>query len=244
MVTPRVNRNVGFSSGPPTAGAVTRALCIAILAASLIGSLTQRLYGFGVQDLNFQVGSVLGLELWRLVTYPLVESSPWNLMISLLFLWLFGGWFESRWGERDFLRFFVVSSIGAALLAVPLNLLANFVLGGVFRDVGVAEGPGAALDAMLVAMALTNPDGNVLFGFVLPMRARTIIFVLLGIQLVLGIQTGSAAVSITLGGMAMGYLLVTGNWRPRRILGKLRASERRPSRRGLYVVPPRDRTLH
>jgi membrane associated rhomboid family serine protease len=237
-------RNFGFSSsGPPGLAPVTRILVILLVVASLVGTITQRKLGFGTQDLNFQVGRVLSGEVWRFVTYPFVETSPINLIISGVVLWLFGSWFESRWGQRDFLRFFAVATIGAALLAIPLSLLINMVLGSAMRDVGIAEGPGAALDAMLVAMALTNPDSNILFGFVLPMRARTVVFVLLGIQLIFGIQTGAAAFSITLGGMAMGYLLVTGRWRPARLWESVRKLGAR-RRRGLHVVPPRDHTLH
>jgi len=242
MMPPNSNRPLGFAGGLPPAGRTTRALCVTLFVVSLVGSLTQRSFGLGVADLSFQVGALLNLEVWRLLTYPFVESSPWNLLLSILFLWLFGGWFESRWGTRDFFRFFMIASVGAGVLAVPLCMLINLALP--FRDLGLAEGPGAALDAMLVAMALTSPDSNVLFGFVLPMRARTVVLVVLGIQLVIGIQTGSAVLSITLGGMAMGYLLVTGNWRPKRWLARWRSARLRAPRRGLYVVPPRGRTLH
>jgi hypothetical protein len=82
-----------------------------------------------------------------------------------------------------------------------------------------------------------------LFGFVLPMRTRTVIFVILGLELVAGILGGAAALSITVGGMLMGWILVTGNWRPTRLWGRLRALFSR-RRRGLYVVPPRGPTLH
>ncbi len=242
---PRTGRNVTFqSSGPPGLAPVTRILFITLLVVSLVGTLTERRFGVGVSSLNFQVGKVLAGEVWRVVTYPFVESSPLNLIVSLVILWLFGSWFESRWGQRDFLRFFIVSTVGAALVAIPLSLLFNQILAAAsVHDTGVAEGPGAALDAMLVAMAMTSPDSNILFGFVLPMRARTVVFVLLGIQVVFAIQTGASALSMTLAGMGMGYLLVTGKWRPSRLWSSARKmAERR--RRGLHVVPPRDRTLH
>ena len=222
---------------------MTRILVILLVVASLVGAITQRKLGFGTQDLNFQVGRVLAGEVWRFFTYPFVETNPINLIISGVVLWLFGSWFESRWGQRDFLRFFAVATLGAAVLAIPLSLLINTVLGSTIRDVGIAEGPGAALDAMLVAMALTNPDSNILFGFVLPMRTRTVVLAMLGIQLIFGITTGAAAFSITLGGMAMGYLLVTGRWRPAKLWESVRKATMR-RRRGLHVVPPRDHTLH
>ena len=179
-----------------------------------MGSLSQRYDGVGIVNLNYQVQEVLNGQLWRLVTYPFVQSSPFELILSLIVLWLFGSWFEGRWGKRDFLKFFMLAAMGSGLLALPLSYLINVTLP--FRDLGQAEGPGAAFDAMLVALAMTAPDSKVLFGFVLPIRAKTIIFLLLGFQLILGIQTGAAGLSITLGGMAMGYLLVTGNWRPQR----------------------------
>lgn len=229
----------------PPGGTVTKVLCGLLLVFSLIGAFAQRsTWGFGVDDLNFQVNRVLSLEVWRLFTYPFVESSPFNLLMSLVILWLFGGWFESRWGGRDFLRFFILSSVGAAVLAIPLSFAVDWLLP--FRDVGTSSGPGAALDAMLVALALTSPDSNVLFGFVLPVRTRTLVLLLLGFQVISGIMTGAATLSITLGGMGMGYVLVTGSWRPSQLLHKLRSLRHYRVRRrsGLYVVPPRDKTLH
>lgn len=227
-------------STPP----VTKWLALALLVTSLVGAVTQRTYGVGIADLQFRVDAVLALELWRLATYPFVESTPFGLLLSLVVLWLFGRWFERSWGGRDFLRFFVVSSVGAALLAIPFGFLVDRLLP--FRDVGMAEGPGPVLDAMLVALAVYAPNSNVLFGFALPVRARTLVLLLLGFHLIAGIQTGASALGITLGGMVMGYLLATGNWRPQRWLTWLRARLFARRRRGLYVVPPRDRdrTLH
>jgi membrane associated rhomboid family serine protease len=235
------NRSAGFSSGPPTAGPVTRILCVLILAVTLIGTLTERKLGFGISDLNFDVQAVLAGQVWRVITYPFVESQAWNLIISLVILWMFGGSFESRWGERDFARFFVVAAAGAAVLAIPLTYLVNAIFP--FTDMGAAEGPWTVINAMFVALALTNPDSNVLLGFILPIRARTLVYFILGMQIVIGIMTGAAALSTTIGGMVMGYLLVTGNWRPGRWLGAFRLP-RKKRRTDIYVVPPRDRTLH
>lgn len=231
----------GFS-GPPI-GKGTKGLLIAILACSLVFTLTERKLGFGVEDLIFTVQGVLGMELWRLFTFPFVETDAFGLLLSLVVLYFFGRFFEAQWGTRYYLRFFALSCVGAAILAIPLSFLVNLI--APFQDLGMAAGPGAAIDAMLVAMALTLPDSNVAFGFVLPMRARTIVYVLLGVQVVFGIMNGATALSITLGGMIMGYILVTGIWRPNRLQHKVKAWTLRKRRRGLYVVPPgNDKTLH
>jgi membrane associated rhomboid family serine protease len=230
------------SFGLRQTGPVTKGLCIAILVVSLLGSITQRSLGWGVQDLVYSVTGMLSFELWRLLTYPFAVTTPFGLIIGIVILWFFGSFFESKWGGRDFLRFFARACIGAGIIAIPLSYLFDAILP--FRDLGVAEGPGSAFDAMLIALALTAPDSNVLFGFVLPMRAKTMVYILLGFQIVVGIMTGAAALSITIGGMLMGYLLTTGNWRPLRLLNGIRLWQMRRRRKGLYIVPPKDKTLH
>lgn len=236
----------GLNLDPRGTPPVTKWLALTLLVVSLLASITQRSYGFGIADLQYRVDAVLEFELWRLLTYPFVESSPFGLIISVLVLWLFGRWFEGQWGSRDFLRFFVASAVGAGLLAIPLGFIINALLP--FRDVGVAAGPGPVFDAMLVALAVQSPTSNVLFGFVLPIRARTIVFLILAFHLIAGIQTGAATLGITLGGMGMGYLLTTGYWRPQRLFDRYRLWRMTKHRRsGLYVVPPpgkRDSTLH
>ena len=71
------NRGVGFSF--PPMGKVTKWLCIALGAASLIFSFSQRTAGFGIADLVFTVPAVLDLEVWRILTYAFVEGQPFGL---------------------------------------------------------------------------------------------------------------------------------------------------------------------
>jgi membrane associated rhomboid family serine protease len=224
-------------------GPVTFRLCVALVGASVLFTLTERSVAFGIKDLIFTIPAILDLEVWRLLTYPFLEADFFGLLMSVVIVYLFGRHFEAQWGGHAFFRFFMVSSVGGAILAIPIHFLIAPVVP--FHEVGVAMGPGAAIDAMLVALALSMPDSNILLGFVLPMPARKTIYVVLGIEVVMGIMSGSAALSVTLGGMAMGYLMVTGNWRPGRWLGRWRIARLQKSRRGLHVVPPqKDRTLH
>ena len=228
----------------PSMGPVTKWLCIAIVGVTLVATITQRSYGVGVSDLVFAVGPVLDLQLWRLVTFPFVELQFFGLVLDLLVLYFFGRFFEAQWGSRHYLRFFFVSSVGAAVLAIPLSFLVDLV--APFNEIGMAAGPGAAIDAMLVALAVTVPNSNVMFGFILPIRAKTLVLLVLGFQVIAGVMNGAAALSVTLGGMLMGYLLTTGMWRPERLGARLRSWLQRRRRRGLRVVdrPRRDETLH
>lgn len=195
---------------------------------------------------------LLNLQLWRPFTYAFVETSGFGLLLNLFIFYLFGASFELRWGLRDFLRFCAFSAVGAAILALPLHFLFDEILP--FRDFPIIGGPTGVIDAMLVALAVSQPNSNILLGFVLPIKVRTAVFAFIGLNLLFGIMDGHSQLSITVGGMLMGYFLATGNWRPTRFWATVKLwwlrQRRRQSggKRGLHVVPDRrddkDRTMH
>jgi membrane associated rhomboid family serine protease len=238
-----MQHQTNFLGGLPPTKPVTKWLCIITAVVSLFGAILQRKTGFGTDTLIFSIEQVLSGELWRLVTYAFVERAPFGLILSILMLWIFGRLFEDKWGSRDFIKFMAYSSIGAAILAIPLSFIVDTIMP--FKDLGIAEGPSPALDALIVSLAVTAPDSNILFGFVLPMKTRHIVYLILGLQLIVGILSGAATLGVTLGGMTMGYLLTTGNWRPQRVIAHAQLWKYRRRRKGLRVVPRDDGpTLH
>lgn len=227
-----------FGGQLPPVQTATKWLCGVLLGCTLAAWISGRRFGVGVDMLAYQAHGVLSGELWRLITYPFVENTTMGLLLSLLVLWMLGNVFERQWGARYFVQFFLWSAVGAGLFAIPIGYVVNLIMP--FTDVGLAVGPDPCIDALLVSMAVAMPNANVLFGFVLPMRARTLIYVVLAIEVISGIQTGTSAVSMTLSGMLMGYLLGTGNWRPKRWWEHLSSWWRRRRNHGrLHVVPPR-----
>tara|TARA_B100000959_G_C14827623_1_gene560494 strand:+ start:284 stop:1012 length:729 start_codon:yes stop_codon:yes gene_type:complete len=241
---PHDRRNI-LSSLPPT-GPITKRICITIIATSVLGSVLGRKTGLSLSLIDYRLQGILDLEIWRLVTYPFVESTPFGLMLGTLIFWLFGRWFESAHGSKDFLRFFFLSAIGAGIIAIPLSYILNFLM--LFEDMGIAQGPDVVVDAMLVALAINAPNANVLLGFVIPIRARTIVYIAIAIELLGALMTGASTLSISLGGMAMGYLLTTGNWRPERLRNLLAhllwKQKLKKRRKDFYVVPPDEKTFH
>lgn len=229
-----------MSFDPRAVGPATRALCIASLVATVVFGITERRMGFGTMALSYDAGAILHLQLWRLFTYPFVYANAGGLIFGLLVTYLVGASFEASYGTRDFVRFFGFGAVGAGIIAIPLHYAAQ--LTGVLNDVGIGVGSGPAIDAMFMALALTAPDSNILMGFILPIRVRTAIILLVVAQFVYALMEGGS-LSLTLGGLAMGYLLVTGIWRPSRwVSGRSRKKVRTT---GLYIVPPRrDDTLH
>lgn len=225
-----------FLSGLPPTGQATKVLCLASLLVSVFGAVFQRKFGFGVNDLVFSVPAVLNGEFWRVGSYIFVERTPFGLFLGLLVFWLFARSFESKWGAQDFTRFVLVSGVGAALISIPLSFIVSSLFS--ISDAGYADGFGAVIDAFLVHMAITTPNSQILFGFMLPLNIRTAILIVLGIELLSALQTGSSGVSVTLGGMAMGYLLTTGMWKPSFLLSRFKAKRSRKTK--FYVVPQND----
>ena len=122
-----MSQQPAWLQGPPT-GQGTKILCIVAVAASVLSTITERSLGIGASDLSFDGNAVLDGQLWRVFTYPFIMPSPFNLLLSLFIFWLFGRSFESQWGTPYFLRFVGFAAVGAAVLAVPINLLLNPVL--------------------------------------------------------------------------------------------------------------------
>ena len=218
----RPGMGLGDTTGRLPTGPVTHWLCILFFATSVLATISQRKFGIGVEDLRFDMESLQRLELWRLITYIFAQtkplehsfaSSPFDQILQSIFLlWAFGRSCESSLGSREFLRFFLVSAVGAAILAVPLHHLINFIKP--FADIGYIEGPFSVTCAMCVAIALNAPNAQVSLGFMSPLHARALIGLAVALNMFFVAFFGMAPLSFTLSGMLMGYLLVNRTWRP------------------------------
>lgn len=144
------------------------------------------------------------LELWRLVTYPLVVIGIFNALFGLLILWTFGWELETTFGSRRFGLFVLSSVVAAALLGTAVALLVPAA--GAMAGAGLS----GLLTAMIVAWALLGPrlPAN-LFG-VLPMTRRG--FALLALVLVvfgeLETSRSLAQLVFLLGGLPVAWLFV------------------------------------
>jgi len=71
--------------------------------------------------------------LWQPATSMFLHhpADIFHLLFNMLMLWMFGGELERHWGGRAFLRYYLVSGIGAGVI-VPVNpyiieMVANFM---------------------------------------------------------------------------------------------------------------------
>jgi len=152
------------------------------------------------------------LWLWQLVTYMFLHTTDWlgHLLLNMLMLWMFGTEVERAWGTRRFLFYYFLCGIGAGL--VTAVLLPN----------STTIGASGAIYGVMLAYGMLFPNRTVLFMFMFPMRAMSMVLLCIGIQVfsLLSLQDGVAYVA-HLGGLLFGYLYIKRAWRLRELFGDL-----------------------
>ena len=134
---------------------VVLALIALTLVLSLIAALEGHDGGAVYRALALVPARVWSGELWRLLTWPLVEGDVWALVFGCVSLYWFGGDLVEGWGERRFTGYVVgvvfIAGVGTTLLAL--------VFDGAMR-LGYLGG-WALGDALTIAWALTFPERRV-----------------------------------------------------------------------------------
>ncbi len=100
------------------------ALVLATLVISIVAAVAAR-HDVGLYaQLALVPAEVWRGELWRLVTWTLVEDSPLALVFGCVTLAWFGGDLIEAWGERRFARFVaaivLLASVGTSVVALAL----------------------------------------------------------------------------------------------------------------------------
>jgi membrane associated rhomboid family serine protease len=156
----------------------------------------------------------------------------------MLGLWFLGAALTARWGTRDFLRFYLISAAGAGLFTALADLIAPSLFGH-----APVVGASGAIFGLLAAFSMIFPTAELLLFFVVPVKARHVIWIALAVDVAFfaALPHYGVAIHTHVGGALTGWLLVTGNWRPARLIAHVRRRfGRSPRGRGptrLHVVP-------
>jgi membrane associated rhomboid family serine protease len=125
---------------------------------------------------------VLHGELWRLVTWPLIQLSPFALILTCVSIFKFGGELAGRWGDRRLQRFILEVVIASATITC---LLAALV--GETRMVRI--GGFAIIDALVIAWARQFPRATLVLYGLLHVSGRQLIMVTIGAAILFAIYT-------------------------------------------------------
>jgi len=176
---------------------------------------------------------------WQPFTYMWLHAGLMHVGFNMLALWMFGSPIALLWGEKKFLRFYLLCGFGAGLIIVSWPALAMLFGAGAHSYLLPTLGASGAVFGVLLAYSLTWPDRTIMLLFP-PIPIKAIYFI--PFILVMGWLGGPANVSHVghLGGVAVGWILLrrmgtTGGitfkslqyrWRRYRMRRKLRAVRR------------------
>jgi len=143
------------------------------------------------------------LMFWQFFTYMFLHGGFGHLLINMFVLWMFGSDLEREWGEKKFLRYYLITGIGAGFI---------YYLSAI-NSVIPTIGASGAVFGILVAFGMTFPERTItlLVFFVIPvsMKAKRLVMLFAGIELLSYLSYGQAegiARFAHLGGMLVGYL--------------------------------------
>jgi len=149
------------------------------------------------------VFAVRKLMFWQFFTYMFLHGGFWHILFNMFVLWMFGGDLERKWGEKQFLRYYLITGIGAGFI---------YYLSALNSSIPTI-GASGAIFGILVAFGMTFPERIVtlLIFFVFPvsMKAKHLVMLFAALEFFLYLSPGSTvgvARFAHLGGMLVGYL--------------------------------------
>ncbi len=190
--------------GPPVTPNVIKQLLIANLVAFVAQALWPQLWQLGAATpyLFWQQG-----YLWQPFSYMFLHAGLMHIGFNMLALWMFGTPLALLWGERKFLRFYLLCGLGAGVIIVswpgiPVLLGAGVPGGYVLPTLGAS----GAVFGVLLAYSLTWPDRTIMLLFP-PIPIKAIYFIpVIFVMSLLGPQNISHVGH--LGGILVGWILL------------------------------------
>ncbi|MBL7665869.1 MAG: rhomboid family intramembrane serine protease [Bacteriovoracaceae bacterium] len=163
---------------------INRTLLITCGAIFLINSITV-LLGFSLNAyLGLSTAAVLQGHVYQLLTYPLVGRGLMELLFNGLVVWFIGCDLEARWGRKTYSWFLFWSVFGSGLFYLAMT--AAF-----FRDSSLFAFPLVGLSGLcyglLIAYGMIFSERMMTFMLLFPMKAKYFCWLLVGIELYMGI---------------------------------------------------------
>lgn len=166
------------------------------------------------------------LRPWGPLTYMFVHAGLGHLFFNMLMLFFFGPPLEAKWGEREFLKFYLVCGLGGVALSY-LFLPASIV------------GASAALYGVMLAFAMNWPNAPIYVFGIFPVLAKYLVgfMALVSLLSATGSTQGAGGVAhlAHLGGLIAGYIYLKADWRTGKALEGLKRSTSK--KRRLAIVP-------
>jgi membrane associated rhomboid family serine protease len=194
----------GFQVMPPAIKAIIVANVIVFLfQKSPFGPLLE-LFG-ALWPIGSHNAGDYSFQLWQPFTYLFLHGSFTHIFFNMFALWMFGAEIENYWGTKNFVIYYFVCGIGAALI----NLVAT--AGLPFPTIGAS----GAIFGVLLAFGMMFPDRYIYIYFLLPVKTKYFVagYALIEFFSGLGNRSMGSGSDVAhfahLGGMAVGFIYIT-----------------------------------
>ncbi|HXI26836.1 MAG TPA: rhomboid family intramembrane serine protease [Vicinamibacterales bacterium] len=145
--------------------------------------------------------------LWQIATYMFLHGGIFHIVFNMLALWMFGAELERMWGTRYFLKFYLVTGIGAGALTVLFSLL-PFGFAQQLQH-SIVIGASGSIYGLLLAYALYFPDRPIYMYFVFPIPAKIFVAIMGAIAFFSSLsEAGGVANATHLGGLLVAYIFL------------------------------------
>jgi membrane associated rhomboid family serine protease len=161
---------------PPFRGVTRRIILIALcsyLGLAIIDLFSHYLEWTLIYVFMLRPGAALHPLIWQLVTYPFVGQGLLSVAFALLSIWFFGAALEDERGSRWMAEYFLVATIGGAVIASLLNMAAGSHIPGL-GPASWTAGLWPAVLAVLVAYARFHAEDQIRFNFLFTIKAKYI----------------------------------------------------------------------
>ncbi|MEX2307698.1 MAG: rhomboid family intramembrane serine protease [Pirellulales bacterium] len=172
-------------------------------------------------------------QAYRLVTYGFIHSPRdlWHIAMNMFVLWMFGREVEYRYGQREFLAFYLVAIVVAGLVWTIAEVPSE--------GVSVVLGASGGISAIVILYAMNFPHRMVLFMFFIPMPMWVLAVIVVGMDALGAVnRSGNVAFTAHLGGAMFGFLYYQWGWRLERWLPSRGFAKRFRPKPKLRVIDP------
>ncbi|UCD85433.1 MAG: rhomboid family intramembrane serine protease, partial [Deltaproteobacteria bacterium] len=134
---------------------------------------------------------------WQLFTYAFLHGGIFHLLFNMFALWMFGCELERYWGTRKFIKYALVTGIGAGISTVIVT-----------PNLGIPTiGASGVVYGILLAYGLLFPNRLIYLYFLFPIKAKHFVLIFGVIELFASLSgpADNIAHLAHLGGMLFGF---------------------------------------
>lgn len=148
----------------------------------------------GINNLGFS----FNFQVWQLITYQFMHADFWHIFFNMFMLWMFGMEIEHIMGSKKFLLFYLLCGVGAGIFQILLSPMLT-------DSLAVTIGASGAVFGVMIAFAMFFPDRYILIYFLIPIKAKYLIAILIVFEFVSVTDPSVVAHLAHIGGAVTGF---------------------------------------